>query len=288
MMAVSLLTGLEDMQRRAAGWQRQGRAVGFVATMGALHAGHLSLVRRARAECELVVVSIFVNPKQFGPGEDFERYPRDLEGDRRTLEAEAVDAIFAPSMLEMYPAGATVTVDPGPIGAVLEGALRPGHFVGVATVVAKLFHLVRPRRAYFGQKDAQQLAVIRRLVKDLNFDLEVVACPTVREPDGLALSSRNAYLNPAERRAAPVLYRGLQGAVRAYHEGERDPGRLEAAAQAIVAGEPLARLRYAGCVQPDSFEPARPAAGDTILAVAATIGPTRLIDNTILGGPDRP
>jgi len=286
-MAAPLIAGVEEMQRRAAGWRREGRTIGFVATMGALHAGHLSLVRRARSECELLVVSIFVNPKQFGPREDFERYPRDLDADRRRLEAEAVDAIFAPSTLAMYPAGATVTIDPGPIGARLEGAVRPGHFIGVATVVAKLFHIVQPHRAYFGQKDAQQLAVIRRLVSDLNIDLEVVACPTVREPDGLALSSRNAYLNPAERQAATVLYRGLRGAVHAYQGGERDSERLEAAVCAIVAVGPLARLQYAACVRPDSFEPARPSADDTVLAVAATIGPTRLIDNTILGGTVR-
>jgi pantoate--beta-alanine ligase len=275
------------MQERAREWRAAGESVGLVPTMGALHRGHLSLVKRAVAECHAVAVSIFVNPAQFGPHEDFARYPRDLEGDRRRLEAEGIRTIFAPSVDAMYPSGHAVRVDPGPLGARLEGAARPGHFVGVATVVAKLFHITAPHRAYFGQKDAQQVAVVRQLVRDLDFDLTLVVCPTVREDDGLALSSRNAFLKPAEREAATVLARALAEAHAAFAAGERDGRRLEALVQGTIATTPGVNLQYAACVDPDTFEAAQDIVPATVLAVAATIGRTRLIDNTILGGPGR-
>lgn len=275
------------MQARTREWRAARESVGLVPTMGALHRGHLSLVRRAVAECDAVVVSIFVNPAQFGPQEDFARYPRDLEGDRRQLEAEGIRAIFAPTADAMFPSGHEMRIDPGPLGARLEGAVRPGHFAGVATVVAKLFHITAPHRAYFGQKDAQQVAVIRRLVRDLDFDLRLVVCPTVREDDGLALSSRNAFLKPPERQAAPVLARALAEARAAFAAGERDGRRLEALVRETVGAASGVNLQYAACVDPDAFEPAHEAVPGTVLAVAATIGRTRLIDNTILGGPGR-
>jgi pantoate--beta-alanine ligase len=286
-VSLPVIVTVRAMQERAQAWRAGGESVGLVPTMGALHRGHLSLVKRAVAECDAVVVSIFVNPAQFGPGEDFARYPRDLEGDRRRLEKEGIRAIFAPPEDAMYPAGHTVRVDPGPLGTRLEGAVRPGHFVGVATVVAKLFHITAPHRAYFGQKDAQQVAVIRRLVRDLDFDLTLVVCPTVREDDGLALSSRNAFLKPAEREAATVLARALAGAQAAFAAGERDGRRLEALVRETVATASGVNLQYAACVDPDAFDPAPEVVHGTVLAVAATIGRTRLIDNTILGGPGR-
>ncbi len=285
-MPVPVIASIAEMRARSAAWRQEGRRIGYVATMGALHAGHLSLVRRAAAECEVVAVSIFVNPTQFGPGEDFARYPRDLTGDLRKLEAERVDAVFAPSTSEIYPEDAAATVDPGPIGNVLEGAIRPGHFRGVATVVTKLFHIMAPHHTYFGQKDAQQATIVQRLVRDLNFDLTVVVCPTVREGDGVALSSRNVYLSPPERAAATVLWGALQAARGDYQAGERDRDRLERRMAGIVGAEPLARLQYAACVDPGSFEPPPRVLAGSLLAVAATIGTTRLIDNTSIGESD--
>jgi pantoate--beta-alanine ligase len=275
------------MRERAREWRAAGESVGLVPTMGALHRGHLSLVERAVVECGVVVVSIFVNPAQFGPGEDFARYPRDLAGDRRRLEQEGIRAMFAPSVDAMYPSGSAVRVDPGPLGTRLEGAVRPGHFVGVATVVAKLFHITVPHRAYFGQKDAQQVAVIRQLVRDLDFDVTLVVCPTVREANGLALSSRNAFLGPPEREAAPVLARALTAARAAFAEGERGGRRLEELVRETVGAAPGVNLQYAACVDPDTFDEVQEVVPGTVLAVAATIGRTRLIDNTILGGPGR-
>ena len=265
------------------GWADAGRGaggLGLVPTMGALHAGHVSLVRRARRECERTVASIFVNPLQFGQGEDFGRYPRQLDADLEILRQEGVDAAYVPSADAMYPPGATSRVHVGELDDVLEGACRPGHFEGVATVVLKLFNAVRPDRAYFGQKDAQQAAVVTRLARDLDTGVEVVVCPTVREPDGVALSSRNAYLGDGERLAARCLFHALTAANRRYLEGTRDPGDLRAAMWAVLDAEPLARVDYAEVVDGASFR------GPGALAVLAVrIGATRLIDNHRLGEP---
>src|SRR2546423_11334783 len=267
----------------ALAWRwRSGARVGLVPTMGALHEGHLSHVRRARARDEVVVASVFVNPTQFGPSEDLTHYPRTPERDAALLEAEGVDVLFMPSAEEMYPPGFATRVEVGRIGEVLEGARRPGHFSGVATVVLKLFQLVRPTRAYFGQKDAQQLAVIRQMARDLNLPVEIVAGPTIREPDGLAKSSRNAYLNPSERRAATVLYRALTSAHSLYDAGERDAAVLRHVMHRTVSQEPLARLDYAEVVGADTMEPPATAEAGALLVIAAQIGTTRLIDNMAL------
>jgi len=259
-----------------------GRRVGLVPTMGALHAGHVSLVRSARRECERTVVSIFVNPLQFAPGEDFERYPRRLEDDLDVLRREGVDAAFVPSVEAMYPPDATTRVRVAALDDVLEGACRPGHFEGVATVVLKLFDAVRPDRAYFGQKDAQQAAVVTRLAGDLDTGVEVVVCPTVREPDGLALSSRNVFLRGDERRAARCLFRALTAANERRLAGERDAAALRAALHATLAAEPLARVDYAEVVDERTF-----LAPGSLAVLAVRIGATRLIDNHRLGEPLR-
>jgi pantoate--beta-alanine ligase len=260
--------------------RRAGRTIGLVPTMGSLHDGHRSLIRRARRENDRVVLSIFVNPLQFGPSEDFERYPRDLEGDLRLAAAEGVDYVFSPQARDLYPRGDPHTrVHVGRIGKVVEGAFRPGHFDGVATVCLKLFNLTRPHRAYFGRKDAQQLAVIRQMVADLDVDVEIVPCPTVRETDGLAMSSRNAYLDPASRAAAPVLARALAAAREAGAAGERSAARLQALVEEIVASEPGLRLQYVAVVDPASFEPVDTVEGGATVALAAFAGTTRLIDN---------
>jgi pantoate--beta-alanine ligase len=264
-------------------WHSAGQTVGLVPTMGALHEGHLSLVRRARDENDRVVVSVFVNPLQFGPGEDFETYPRRLEVDIAALAAERVDAAFLPSVTEMYPPGATTRVEVRGLDEVLEAMHRPGHFSGVATVVLKLFNAVRPDRAYFGQKDAQQAAIVGRLARDLDTGVEVRVCPTVREADGLALSSRNAYLSADERRAAIALSRALREANRAWLAGERDPARLSGAMRATLASEPLAAPDYAEVVDPQTFREPGPRSMLAVLAVR--IGRTRLIDNHLLGQP---
>ncbi len=272
---VATATLLRDM---VAGWRRAGQSVGLVPTMGALHAGHLSLVSASLGENDRTVVSIFVNPLQFGPAEDFERYPRNLEQDLQALDGLGVDTVFAPTVAEMYPPGATTRVRVAGLGEVLEGAHRPGHFEGVATAVTKLFWAARPDRAYFGQKDAQQAALISRLAADLGTGIGVRICPIVREPDGLALSSRNAYLDPESRRAALVLSRSLRLADDAYLGGEHDPPVLRQLIQRELAGEPLVRTDYAELVDPDDFRtPGR------LAVLAATVGTTRLIDNLLLG-----
>jgi pantoate--beta-alanine ligase len=255
---------------------------GFVPTMGYLHEGHLSLVRRARAENDRVAVSIFVNPTQFGPHEDYSRYPRDLERDLRLLEPLGVDLVFVPSVEEMYPPGFQTWVIVEEVSRPLEGASRPGHFRGVATVVAKLFHILQPDRAYFGQKDAQQTVVIRRMVQDLNIPVEIVICPTVREPDGLAMSSRNTYLNPEERRAATVLFRALQAAKARYEAGERDAERLREAMREVIRAEPLARIDYVSVAHPETLQELERVEGPALLSLAVYIGTTRLIDNLML------
>jgi pantoate--beta-alanine ligase len=259
-----------------------GAQVGFVPTMGALHAGHRSLLARARRETGFVVASVFVNPLQFGPQEDLARYPRDPEGDGAALEAEGVDLAYTPDEAEMWPAPPTVRLSVGSLGTLLEGELRPGHLDGVATVVAKLLHQVGPSRAYFGQKDAQQLAVVRRMVADLAFPNEIVACLTVREQDGLAVSSRNAYLSADERVGATALYRGLRAGLQAWRQGVREPARIEAAAAAMLEAALGITVQYVALVDPDTFEPVALAEAGHVLAVAATVGKARLIDNVVL------
>ncbi|OGO52146.1 MAG: pantoate--beta-alanine ligase [Chloroflexi bacterium RBG_16_68_14] len=256
--------------------------VGLVPTMGYLHEGHLSLVRTARRRDDHVVVSIFVNPTQFGPGEDFERYPRDPERDLALLRRERVDAVLLPSVEELYPEGDSTFVEVAGITEVLEGVHRPGHFRGVTTVVAKLFHIVQPRRAYFGRKDAQQLLVIRKLVRDLHFDVEVVAMPTVREPDGLAMSSRNAYLSPREREAALVLSRALRGAGELFAAGERDGERLRASMRDVIAQEPLAQVDYVSVADGETLRELDRLEGPALASLAVRIGAVRLIDNVTL------
>jgi pantoate--beta-alanine ligase len=261
-------------------WRREGRSIGLVPTMGALHAGHLSLVELARRENDVVVVSSFVNPIQFGPGEDFARYPRDPERDSELLVSAGVGAIYLPATEVMYPAGASTRVRVSGVAEPLEGTSRPGHFEGVATVVTKLLVAVEPDRAYFGQKDAQQVAVVKRLVSDLDLGVDIRVGPTLREADGLALSSRNAYLSPAERKAALSLSAALRLAADAYKAGEREPDRLRSKILARLAAEPLASVDYAEVVDPATFRPP-----GSLAVLAVRIGKTRLIDNHDLSQP---
>lgn len=258
---------------------------GFVPTMGYLHEGHISLVRRAQAENERVAVSIYVNPTQFAPTEDLSTYPRDLERDLALLAAESVDLVFTPTNQVIYPPGFQTTVTVGEVTQHLEGARRPTHFAGVATVVAKLFNIVQPTRAYFGQKDAQQAIVLRRMVRDLNFNLEMVICPTVREADGLALSSRNQYLSAEERQAATVLYRAMTAAQQAWEAGTRDSHALREKMRQVLAAEPLARVDYVSAADPETlveWQAIIPAGKNVLLSLAVYIGKTRLIDNFLL------
>jgi len=263
--------------------RQRGAGVGFVPTMGALHAGHQALLARAQADNDLVVASVFVNPLQFGPAEDLASYPRDREADLAVLEAEGTDLAFLPAEAEMWPAPPEVRLRVGGgLAERLEGLHRPGHLDGVATVVAKLLHLVGPSRAYFGQKDAQQLAVVRRMVADLAFPNQIVARPTVREPDGLAVSSRNAYLSPDERRRATALYRALAAGRAVFEAGGRDPAAVEAAARDLLEDAPGVEPDYVALVDPVTFEPVKQAEPGQVLATAARVGRTRLIDNVIL------
>jgi pantoate--beta-alanine ligase len=257
--------------------------VGLVPTMGYLHEGHLSLVRRARAECISVVTSIFVNPTQFGPEEDLSAYPRDLPRDLSLLEAGGVDLVWTPTPEVMYPPSYQTWVAVEEVTQPLEGGMRPGHFRGVTTVVAKLFTGVLPQKAYFGQKDAQQSVVIRQMTRDLNFPIEIVVCPIVRESDGLAMSSRNTYLNSKERQAATVLYRALSTARIAFAGGERDAGRLCDVVSEVIASEPLARLQYISCAHPERLQELDTVADRALLSLAVFVGQTRLIDNVVLG-----
>ncbi len=256
--------------------------LGLVPTMGYLHEGHLSLARSARQACRSVAVSIFVNPTQFGPSEDLSQYPRDLERDLQMLESVGVDLVWTPTPETMYPAGFQTWVEVQEISQGLEGAQRPGHFRGVATVVAKLFNVIQPDKAYFGQKDAQQAAVIRRMTADLNFPIEIVVCPIVREPDGLAMSSRNVYLDPVQRKAATVLYRALSAAKDAYDAGERDAGKLRSVMQHTIESEPLARLQYVSCADYNTLQELEHVTGKALLSMAVFFGKTRLIDNFVL------
>jgi pantoate--beta-alanine ligase len=276
---MNVVITLAELRQALAG---QPRPVGFVPTMGYLHDGHLSLVRRARAECMTVVASIFVNPTQFGPTEDLATYPRDLPRDLALLEQAGADLVWTPTAEAMYPPAFQTWVEVEHLTQHLEGAQRPGHFRGVATVVAKLFNAVQPDRAYFGQKDAQQAAVIRRMVADLNYPLEVVVCPIVREPDGLAMSSRNTYLDPQQRRAATVLNRALTAAVEAYQAGEQDAQRLRIIMESIIAGEPLARRQYVSCADPTTLDEIDGPVDAALLSMAVFVGRTRLIDNMLI------
>jgi pantoate--beta-alanine ligase len=268
--------------------KQNGKRLGFVPTMGALHAGHLSLVQAARAQCGAVAASVFVNPTQFGPNEDLSKYPRDLDRDRELLEKEKVDVVFTPSAEEMYPPGAVTWVTVEGLSERLEGKSRPGHFRGVATIVSKLFHIVEPDRAYFGQKDAQQALIIRRMVRDLDLGVEVMVCPTVRETDGLALSSRNAYLNPEERKQALVLYRALCRVQSLTDQGERDAAKLRETALQVFAEEKRVQLDYFEIVDKGSLEPVRNVSPGALVVVAARVGKTRLIDNLVLYGTAEP
>ena len=264
------------------GLRAGGRSIGLVPTMGALHAGHLSLVRAARAQCDAVVVSIFVNPTQFGPNEDFAKYPRTWDTDCALLEREKVDVIFAPDASEMYPAGARTFVEVEGVSDRLDGVSRPGHFRGVATVVAKLFHIVAPDKAFFGQKDAAQVAVLRRMVRDLNFDLELVVCPTVREADGLALSSRNRYLSSEERRQALVFSKVLRRIEERVEQGVTDSAPLIREALTILAKETGVRMDYSNIVDPDTLEDVADVGRGALAALAGWVGSTRLIDNVLI------
>jgi pantoate--beta-alanine ligase len=260
------------------------KRLGLVPTMGALHEGHLSLVRAAKAQCDAVAVSIFVNPTQFGPTEDLSKYPRQFERDCRLLEKESVAILFSPPVEEIYSNSndqVTWVVVEG-LSEKLDGRSRPGHFRGVTTIIAKLFHIVEPEAAFFGQKDAAQLAVIRRMVHELNFPVEIVACPIVREADGLAMSSRNAYLNREERGRALVLQRSLQRAQQEFQAGERIAARLISAAKEVLTREPQVRLDYFEIVDPDTLDPVERISGKTLVAIAASVGSTRLIDNLVL------
>lgn len=266
---------------RAARREMNG-TVGLVPTMGALHQGHLSLVRAAKSSCDKVIATIFVNPTQFAPNEDLSKYPRTFDADCALLEHEGVDLLFAPGASEMYPEGETTRVMVGPVADRLDGVSRPGHFTGVSTIVAKLFHIADPDRAFFGQKDAAQVAILRQMVRDLNFEVEIIVKPIVREPDGLAMSSRNRYLSPAEREQALALSRALQAALSAYAGGERHAPSLLRHAQAVLDAEAGVRVDYLALVDAQTLLPLEEARSGALLAVAAFLGSTRLIDNQLL------
>ena len=281
-MTVPILRTIADLRRQVAAWRAAGETIGLVPTMGALHEGHLSLVRRSRAQCRRTVVSIFVNPTQFGPNEDFNRYPRDLQGDAAKLSAVGVDAIFAPEVAEMYPEGASTTVTVGGLTDGLDGPFRPGHFAGVATIVTKLLLQALPDIGFFGEKDYQQLQVIKRLTRDLDIPVRIEGVPTYREPDGLALSSRNVYLSPAERLTAPALHRVLSEVAAALARGE-GAGPAVARGKAELAQAGFTKIDYLEAVDAAMLEPVERASGPVRVAGAAWLGATRLIDNVAVG-----
>jgi len=279
---MNLLTTIEAMRSASRAAKTAGKRVGFVPTMGALHEGHLSLVRSAKAQCDVVATSIFVNPTQFGPNEDFSKYPRAFERDRELFAKEGVELLFAPAVEEMYPAGAVTYVTVEGMSERLCGKSRPGHFRGVTTVVCKLFNIVEPDIAFFGQKDAAQVAIIRRMVRDLDIPVEIAVCPIVREADGLAMSSRNTYLDLQQRKAALVLYRSLQKVKREFESGESNAAKLAEQGRKLFAQEPSVRLDYLEIVAPDNLEALDNIESSALVAVAAFLGATRLIDNFIL------
>jgi pantoate--beta-alanine ligase len=286
---MKICTGIADARAACLAARDGHKRLGLVPTMGALHEGHLSLVRAAKAQCDAVAVSIFVNPTQFGPTEDLSRYPRPFDRDCELLKQEGVEILFAPPVEEIYPRSgeAATWVQVEGLSEKLDGRSRPGHFRGVTTIVAKLFHIIEPDAAYFGQKDAAQLAVIRRMVRDLNFPVEIVACPIVREPGGLAMSSRNAYLSQGERRRALVLQRSLQEARKQFEGGERSAAKLITAAKQVVACEPQVRLDYFEIVDPDTLDLIERISQRALVAVAAYVGSTRLIDNLVVNADSK-
>lgn len=279
-----ILTSTAQVTNASKEAHRAGKRVGFVPTMGALHEGHLSLVRTARTQCDVVIASVFVNPKQFGPNEDFAKYPRSAEKDSAMLAAEKTDYLFMPSVEEMYPPGATSWVTVEGLSEKLDGRSRPGHFNGVTTVVAKLFNIVQPDFAFFGQKDAAQVAVIKKMVRDLDFDVRIVVCPIVRETDGLAMSSRNAYLSPEQRKQALVLYRSLMRVQTLADRGESSAARLKIAGEQVISEEPAVKLDYFEVVHRDTLDPVADISAGALVAVAAYVGSTRLIDNIVVTG----
>jgi pantoate--beta-alanine ligase len=283
---MEIIRTVEWMKQVSRQAHAEGRLTGFVPTMGALHAGHASLVRAAQHDCSPVIVSIFVNPKQFGPGEDFARYPRAFEADSAMLESLGVDYLFAPEAAEMYPPGFSSYVEVDGLSSRLEGRARPGHFRGVATVVLKLLEILQPWRAYFGRKDAQQARLIQQLVRDFHLDAQIEVCPIVREEDGLALSSRNAYLSGEDRRAATALFRALSAAREAVERGERSGARLATAMREVVGKEPRAAMDYAELVRADTFEPAAQLRGSCYALLAVFFGATRLLDNMLIEEKD--
>jgi pantoate--beta-alanine ligase len=279
-----ILTSAAEVTALSKEAHRAGKRVGFVPTMGALHEGHLSLVRTARTQADEVITSVFVNPKQFGPNEDFSRYPRDPERDAAMLAAEKTDYLFLPSTEEMYPPGGTSWVAVEGLSEKLDGRSRPGHFRGVTTVVAKLFNIVQPDLAFFGQKDAAQVAIVKKMALDLNFDVRIVVCPIVREADGLAMSSRNAYLSPEQRKQAAVLYRSLMRVQSLADRGESSSARLLVAGTQVMAEEAAVKLDYFEIVDRDTLDPLSDISGGALVAVAAFVGNTRLIDNIVVTG----
>ncbi|MEK6742899.1 MAG: pantoate--beta-alanine ligase [Nitrospirota bacterium] len=279
---MQIITSITDMQSHADSLRKAGKRIGFVPTMGFLHEGHLSLMRRARQENDVVAASIFVNPTQFGPKEDLDRYPRDAEGDRKKCESTGVDILFTPAAAEMYSERPSVFVNVEGISDILEGAIRPGHFRGVATVVAKLFNIVKPCKAYFGQKDFQQCAVIKRMVAGLNLDVEVIVLPTVREADGLAMSSRNSYLDTEQRRKSACLYRALTAGEELIKNGVREPETIKQKMRAVLVQEKGIEVDYVEVADPDRLTPLETAEGRMVLLVAARLGSTRLIDNLLI------
>jgi pantoate--beta-alanine ligase len=284
-MPAELITTIPVMRDRVRAARLAGRVIGFIPTMGALHAGHERLMDLARRECDVVIVSIFVNPLQFDRPDDLDRYPRTLDADVALCSASGVDIVFAPSVAEMYPSSPVCVVDVGRVAEHLCGRFRPGHFRGVATVVLKLFEVTQPDRAYFGEKDAQQLAVVRHLASDFNVPVEIVGVPTVREPDGLAISSRNQRLQPDERRIATVLYEGLKAAQARVASGERDPARVAAAAREVISRQQPVKLEYLDIVDPSEMQPVERIDGPVVIAGAIWLGAVRLIDNVICVPP---
>jgi pantoate--beta-alanine ligase len=279
-----ILTSAAEVTAISKEARRAGKSVGFVPTMGALHQGHLSLVRTARAQADVVITSVFVNPTQFGPTEDFSKYPRDAEKDSAMLAAEKCDHLFLPSVEEMYPPGGTTWVNVEGLSEKLDGRSRPGHFRGVTTVVSKLFNIVQPDFAFFGQKDAAQVAIVNKMVRDLNFEVRIVLCPIVRESDGLAMSSRNAYLSPEQRKQALVLYRALMRVQTLADRGESSSARLKVAGEQVMAEESAVKPDYFEIVNRDTLDSVADISGGALVAVAAYVGSTRLIDNILLTG----
>jgi len=279
---MQVIRSIKDMQASSRQFRSHGKTIGFVPTMGALHEGHLSLVRCAKEENDVTVVSIFVNPIQFGPKDDFDRYPRDIKGDLDKLLPLGVDVVFIPQVQDMYPGGFSTTIDVGSIGEVLCGVARPGHFNGVAVVVAKLFNIVTPHKVYFGQKDFQQSVVIKKIVRELNFDIDIVVCPTVREADGLAMSSRNSYLNETERKSAGVLYRALRHCEGLIARGIRNSVRIKEEMENIIKSEPMVKIEYIEIVEPESLKEVKTIESPVVICLAVRIGTTRLIDNIVV------